>query len=242
MGQTYPAGLVQMLLIRAGIETNPGPTPGIKYTCCVCFMNLSNNSKSVLCQKCKNWCHFRKDKATNCSQLKSINQYTLDYACSTCANQPKPLPNQPKPNQLKPNQPLPNKPLHNQPLPNQPIPNQPIPNQPIPNQPKPNQPAPNLPPTPKQPQPPHPTNPTDQPKPRKLNLKILQYNCNGIKNKQTELVNWMKENDVKIAALQETKLSDKSKISDFSDYTLVRKDRKKDTGGGLAFLVNKTII
>mgnify|MGYP001207719553 CR=1 FL=1 len=69
------AGLVRTLLIRAGIEQNPGPTPGAKFYCNVCQKALSHNSSSVQCCKCKNWIHFR--KVNNCSNLKSINQYTL---------------------------------------------------------------------------------------------------------------------------------------------------------------------
>ena len=51
----------------------------------------------------------------------------------------------------------------------------------------------------------------------------------------------MNENDIKIAALQETKLTSKSKDPNTADFTLVRKDRNRDKGGGLAFLIHKTI-
>ena len=47
--------------------------------------------------------------------------------------------------------------------------------------------------------------------------------------------------DVKVAALQETKLSKTSKLSEFCDYTLVRKDRIEREGGGLAFLIHKSL-
>ena len=77
--------------------------------------------------------------------------------------------------------------------------------------------------------------------PKNYDLKILQLNCNGIKNKYTELNLWLKENDIKIAAIQETKLTNKSKPPNFPNYTLIRKDREWDTGGGLAFLVHETI-
>jgi exonuclease III len=52
----------------------------------------------------------------------------------------------------------------------------------------------------------------------------------------------MNDNEIKIAAFQETKLSEKSKLSDMTDYTLLRNDREKDSGGGLAFLVHKSIL
>ena len=51
----------------------------------------------------------------------------------------------------------------------------------------------------------------------------------------------MKENKIKIAAFQETKLKDESTLSETPNYTLVRKDQKKDAGGGLAFLIHKDI-
>ena len=51
----------------------------------------------------------------------------------------------------------------------------------------------------------------------------------------------MEENKIKIAALQETKFTEKSKMANTADYTLVRKDRERNSGGGLAFLIHKTI-
>ena len=54
----------------------------------------------------------------------------------------------------------------------------------------------------------------------------------------------MEENQILIAALQETWLTEKSKVKSTPNYTLVRKDRKKKNttkGGGLAFLVHKSV-
>ena len=81
-----PACLVKMLLIMSGIETNPGPPgpQGKVYVCCVCQKTLSQNSCSVKCNKCENWCHFRKKKETNCSQLKSTSHYTDRFICKPC--------------------------------------------------------------------------------------------------------------------------------------------------------------
>ena len=56
-----------------------------------------------------------------------------------------------------------------------------------------------------------------------------------------ELLTWLKENDIHIAAIQETKLTNKSKEPNTGEYTLVRNDRSKNKGGGLAFLIHKTI-
>ena len=52
---------------------------------------------------------------------------------------------------------------------------------------------------------------------------------------------WLQKEEIKIAAIQETKLTEKSKLSTNEMYTLVRKDRGKDKGGGLAFLVHKDV-
>ena len=72
--------------------------------------------------------------------------------------------------------------------------------------------------------------------------KILHLNYNGLKNKQTEMLNWLKGNKVEIAAFQKTKMADKSKPGDIDGYKLVKKDCMKDTGGGLAFLEHKSIM
>ncbi len=51
----------------------------------------------------------------------------------------------------------------------------------------------------------------------------------------------MDNNNIMIAAIQETKLTDKSKPKKTPGYTMLRKDRGTDKGGGLAFLINETI-
>ena len=50
-----------------------------------------------------------------------------------------------------------------------------------------------------------------------------------------------KKKEIKIAAFQETKLSEKVQLNDLGDFILIRKDRLKDTGGGVAFLIHKNI-
>ena len=80
-----------------------------------------------------------------------------------------------------------------------------------------------------------------QPEPEFIDFKILQFNCNGLRNKVTEILNWMKKKEIKIAAFQETKLSEKVQLNDLGDFILIRKDRLKDTGGGVAFLIHKNI-
>ena len=62
-----------------------------------------------------------------------------------------------------------------------------------------------------------------------------------MKGKLTQLLLWLNENDIKVAALQETKLHKNSKIGDTPNFTLIREDRVKDSGGGLAFLVHSSL-
>ena len=150
----------------AGVEPNPGPfNPNI---CPVCNLKVNWTSQSVLCSKCKAWCHVRKQN--NCSGLtntRNFNQNT--WHCPKCAI------------------------------------------------------------------------PTATSVPVTESFKILQFNCNGLRNKVIEIVNWMKEKDIKIAAFQETKLNEDTQIKDIGNYTLIRKDRTKDAGGGVAFLIHNSV-
>ncbi|MCP3662402.1 MAG: hypothetical protein GY696_07890, partial [Gammaproteobacteria bacterium] len=72
-------------------------------------------------------------------------------------------------------------------------------------------------------------------------MNILQYNINGISGKLDELLHYMNKNDIMIAALQETKLTSKSNTKKTPGYTMLRKDRGSDKGGGLAFLIHESI-
>ena len=96
-------------------------------------------------------------------------------------------------------------------------------------------PPPNAPPPP-----PPPSLHVDEPE-EGYNLKVLQYNINGICNKLDELLHYVEKNNILIAAIQETKLTSKSKQPKTPNYTFVRKDRGVNKGGGLAFLVHKDI-
>ena len=62
---------------------------------------------------------------------------------------------------------------------------------------------------------------------------ILQWNTNGIGNKQTELSLFLEEHTVKVTAIQESKLMAKSRSPNIQNYTLVRHDRRQGPGGGL---------
>lgn len=67
--------IIRTLLLKSGIEPNPGPT----HLCGVCAKTI-NKTGSVLCQKCSYWIH------TRCSNLTDINDYTANYSCPKCSN------------------------------------------------------------------------------------------------------------------------------------------------------------
>ena len=76
---------------------------------------------------------------------------------------------------------------------------------------------------------------------KSYDLKIFQFNCNGILGKLDELIKWMLDNDIKIVALQETKLR-KTKLPNIPKYTLIRHDCKRNSSSGVAFLIHEDII
>ena len=70
---------------------------------------------------------------------------------------------------------------------------------------------------------------------------VLQLNANGIGNKLTELEVVLERNKVKVAVIQESKLSPKSKNSCIQNYTTVRKDHSHGQGGGLLIFIHRSI-
>ena len=62
------------------------------------------------------------------------------------------------------------------------------------------------------------------------------FNANGIGNKLTELEVVLEGKKVKVAVIQESKLSPKSKNPCIQNYTTVRKDRSHGLGGLLIFI------
>ena len=88
------------------------------------------------------------------------------------------------------------------------------------------------PPTPSPP--PTPTPPTDQ-KSDDSTFNVLQLNANGIGNKLTELGVVMENNKVKVAVIQESKLTPKSK------NPCIQKDRPHGQGGGLLIFIHRSI-
>ena len=69
----------------------------------------------------------------------------------------------------------------------------------------------------------------------------ITFNANGIGNKLTELEVVLKRNKVKVAVIQESKLSPKSKNPCIQNYTTVRKDRSHGEGGGLLIFIHRSI-
>ena len=70
---------------------------------------------------------------------------------------------------------------------------------------------------------------------------VLQLNANGIGNKLTELEVVLERNKVKVAVIQELKLSPKSKNPCIQNNTTVRKDRSHGQGGGLLIFIHRSI-
>ena len=56
---------------------------------------------------------------------------------------------------------------------------------------------------------------------------ILQWNANGISNKQTALSIFLYAHNVKVAAIQESKLTAKSRSPNIQNHTLVQQDRRR---------------
>ena len=204
--QILPASLLRLLLIRAGIEQNPGP-----WNCNICQKRL--NPTSVQCSTCNNWLHIK------CSGLDNSRQRSkkTTWTGPCCTNNSVPPANK--------------SPSHRRQRPRDQPPSRPV---------RANTPPPAPPPV--SPTPSHSTiTSSTLPYDPEKELKILQYNINGISNKIDETLVYMEENNILIAAIQETKLTEKSKPLKTPNYTLVRKDRGTDKGGGLAFLVHESV-
>ena len=69
----------------------------------------------------------------------------------------------------------------------------------------------------------------------------MQLNCYGLTRKITEITDFMDRKDIKIAAIQETKLTSRNKLMHSSNYTLIRLDRARNAGGGIAFILHNSV-
>ena len=72
-------------------------------------------------------------------------------------------------------------------------------------------------------------------------LQLVHWNANGISGKITELLTFLHSNNVNLAAIQETKLTNKTKPFKTPGWAAVRLDRHKNKGGGLLLLMRDTI-
>ena len=70
---------------------------------------------------------------------------------------------------------------------------------------------------------------------------ILKFNANGIGNKQVELGDFLERHKVKVAVIQESKLTLNSRMPNIQNFTTVRKDCDQGQGGGLLTLIHKSI-
>ena len=70
---------------------------------------------------------------------------------------------------------------------------------------------------------------------------ILQFNANGIGNKQVELGDFLERHKVKVAVIQELKLTLNFRTPNIQNFITVRKDRDQGQGGSLLTLIHKSI-
>ena len=89
--------------------------------------------------------------------------------------------------------------------------------------------------------PPPPPTPAHMPTISDKTFNILQWNANGIGSKLTELSSFLEAHNVKVAAIQESKLTAKSRSPNIQNYTLVRQDRRLGPGGGLLFFIHNSV-
>ncbi len=99
------------------------------------------------------------------------------------------------------------------------------------------------PPTPTPPPPPHNPPPPSQNNPRNGNMdfSLCQININGIQSKATDLMHLLTTENIHVAMVQETKMTDKSRDLTTLVYSLVRQDHDRDKVGGVAFLVKDNV-
>ena len=72
-------------------------------------------------------------------------------------------------------------------------------------------------------------------------LRLVQWNANGISGRINELLTFLHSNNVNIAAIQETKLTNMTKPHKTPGWAAVRLDSHKNNGGGLLMLMKDTI-
>ena len=88
-----------------------------------------------------------------------------------------------------------------------------------------------------------PASPTPNPGPDQIQNRghFLQFNTNGILNSQQQLLQLLQDQNILIACIQETKLTETSILPPFPNYTTIRKDRPQGRGGGLITLIHHSV-
>ena len=208
--------LINILLLRAGIESNPGP---VTDPCSVCGKRVAGGFVSFRCTSCELWCHRR------CSDLNTVQEYhrLAPWSCPPCS-----LPQHPSHSTRESDSSDLERTLStltsssssstswasaasHLSLPQVP---------------------------------PIPTNPTARAPPAGSPVtagRFLQFNCNGILHCHAELEDFLHKNHVLVACIQETKLRPSSSVKEFRDYASVRRDREGGAGGGLLTLVHHSV-
>ncbi|GJQ81840.1 hypothetical protein Trydic_g23158 [Trypoxylus dichotomus] len=72
-----------------------------------------------------------------------------------------------------------------------------------------------------------------------MDLKIAQWNCDGVRTKMGELIDFLSSRNVDLVALNETKLAENRDFR-FRGYSVVRKDGR-NSQGGVAIATRDTI-
>ena len=73
-------------------------------------------------------------------------------------------------------------------------------------------------------------------------LRLLQWNANGISGKIIELLTFLHSNNVNIAAIQETELTNKTRPLKSPGWALVRLDHHNNKGGEMLVLIKDTTL
>ena len=69
----------------------------------------------------------------------------------------------------------------------------------------------------------------------------MPFNANGIDNILKEVGEFLKRHNIKVAVIQESKLSSNYKTPSIQNFTTGRKDRRQGQRGGLLTLIHKSI-
>ena len=199
------------LLLLLSGDIEQNPGP---FPCPTCSRPYQRRIGSIQCSRCKSWTHY----TLACSGLRQRSHIPIGWLCFTCHpthNITHPTPGSPQPA------------MGTTPPPPSPPPPPPSP---------PPNPNPILAPTPPPPPP-----PPQLAHAHRHRLNILQLNINGIQNKHMELKTFLKQHNVHIATIQETKLRPHNNTPKFPGYTTLRHDRQTRGGGGLITLIDKDI-